>query len=296
MDIRLTGNNIVLTNTTPDKLDSIVEFECSSNFIGKNTVEEHLNLINDPDCLHLTVLHVEDKRLVGHIILNGIQNKNKSLEFRRIFINEKGKGFGRESINLIKKICFNNLNYHRLWLDVHVDNNNAIQLYESENFIKEGTLREAILTENGFKSIYIYSIMEQDYQKEIVAEKFGKFLDQDDFENFKSILTENCIYEIGDQVLITKDSIAGLYEKNMKEGKAKFDELLWGKSKIKKINENQFDVYFSDFLKHKGIEHNYKCKQRITVSHNNLVEKITHMELPGESESLKKFYNQVGLS
>ena len=131
--------------------------------------------------------------------------------------------------------------------------------------------------------------------KENTAKKFGEYLDQDDFENFRTVLAENCNYEIGGQTLTTKDSIAGLYEKNMKEGKVKFDELVWGKSEIKKVSEDQYDVYFSDFLKHKGISHNYKCKQRITINSDNLVERIDHMELPGERESLDAYYSQVGL-
>lgn len=128
-----------------------------------------------------------------------------------------------------------------------------------------------------------------------VAKKFGTYLDEDDFEGFKSILAEECIYEIGDQVLKTNSSIAGLYEKNMKEGKQKFDELRWGKSEVQQVSENEFDVYFSDFLKHKGLEHNYKCKQRIIINSKNLVEKIQHMELAGEREALQEFYKQVGL-
>lgn len=128
-----------------------------------------------------------------------------------------------------------------------------------------------------------------------IAKKFGTFLDQDEYLNFKSILDENCVYEIGDEVLHGKEEIAGLYEKNMQEGKVKFDELLWGESRVEQVNATQFDIYFSDFLKHKGLSHNYKCKQRISLNSNNLVEKIIHMELPGEREALNRFYKQVGL-
>ena len=132
-------------------------------------------------------------------------------------------------------------------------------------------------------------------KKEQTAIKFGTLLDQDDFSNFKLLLKPNCIYEIGDQIYNNRAAIAGLYEKNMKEGKVKFDELVWGKSEIKQVSENEYDVYFSDFLKHQGIEHNYKCKQRITINENHLVEKIVHMELPGEREKLLAFYEKVGL-
>lgn len=167
MEIKLTGTHITLANTSPSELNALVEFEQSSEFIGENSIEEHLNLLNDPDCLHLTVKHIENNRLIGHIILNGVLNKNKSLEFRRIFIYENGKGFGREAIKLSKKICFDKLNFNRLWLDVHVDNVKAKKLYESEKFKREDSLREVLLTENGFKSIDIYSQLAMEYKNEL---------------------------------------------------------------------------------------------------------------------------------
>ncbi len=136
--------------------------------------------------------------------------------------------------------------------------------------------------------------MQQD-TKQTIAIKFGQYLDNDDYENFKSILAPVCIYEIGEEILKDKDAVAGLYEKNMKEGKLKFDELQWGKSRVEQVSDSQFDVYFSDFLKHKGISHNYNCKQRVTVNNENLVCEIVHMELPGEKESLLAYYQKVGL-
>lgn len=42
----------------------------------------------------------------------------------------------------IKKIVFDKLKAHRLWLDVRLKNYRAQQLYQSEGFIKEGVLRE----------------------------------------------------------------------------------------------------------------------------------------------------------
>ncbi len=66
--------------------------------------------------------------MVGFIILSGIENSNLSLEFKRIVIQEKGKGFGRQSLKLIKDYCFNTLKFHRLWLDVFDDNNKAIHI------------------------------------------------------------------------------------------------------------------------------------------------------------------------
>lgn len=163
MDINLKGNAIRLVNTSSYELSNIIQFETISGFIGKNTLEEHQNLLNDPNCLHLTIKHLDTEKPIGHIILSGVHSKNKSLEFRRILISEPGKGYGRDAIALIKQICFEQLNLNRLWLDVHTDNHKAIGLYESENFIKEGTLKSAVRTPDGYKSVHIYAILKREY-------------------------------------------------------------------------------------------------------------------------------------
>ena len=136
--------------------------------------------------------------------------------------------------------------------------------------------------------------MQQD-SKSTIATLFGQYLDQDDFVQFKTILAPDCQYEINGKLLTDNETIAGLYEKNMKEGKLKFDELRWGEAVIKKVTDDQFDVYFSDFLTHQGITHNYHCKQRVTINAAFLVSKIEHIELPGEKEKLTAFYAKVGL-
>lgn len=131
--------------------------------------------------------------------------------------------------------------------------------------------------------------------KKIIAQQFGESLDRDDFGSFKVVLDAACIYKIGDQTLKGPSEISGLYEKNMQEGKLKFDELIWGASKVKEIDESTFEVYFSDILKHKGIVHNYRCKQIIKVNDRFLVAHIQHQELANEQEKLNKFYQKVGL-
>ena len=71
----------------------------------------------------------------------GILRHFQSLEFRRIVITDKGKGYGRESLRLIKKMAFEELSAHRLWLDVKDHNLRARHVYEAEGFMVEGVLR-----------------------------------------------------------------------------------------------------------------------------------------------------------
>lgn len=126
-----------------------------------------------------------------------------------------------------------------------------------------------------------------------IAILFGQYLDDDNFTEFVKILKHNCLYLINDCSYTDRQVISDLYENNMKEGKIKFDKLVWGKSKVKQISNNEFDIHFSDFLMKNGLEHNYNCKQRIIINDNLEVEKIVHMELEGEKEKLQAYYDIV---
>jgi len=165
MNIDLRGDKIRLTNTALSDIDNIIEFENSNRqFVHQYSKDKHIALLKDNDCLHLSIKRLDNDKLVGHMIIFGLCNHNKVLEFRRITINEKGLGFGREAIRLLKQFCFEKLKFHRLWLDVYDDNDKAIKLYESEGFIKEGRLRDNIKTDNGYRSQRIYSMIENEYK------------------------------------------------------------------------------------------------------------------------------------
>lgn len=97
--------------------------------------------------------------MIGHVILAGLKNSNDSIEFRRIVIAMKGRGFGKASIILIKKYCFEILNAHRIWLDVYSDNIRAVGLYKSRGFRTEGLLRDAIKQNGKYRSLKIMSIL-----------------------------------------------------------------------------------------------------------------------------------------
>jgi len=165
MNIKTSGDKIKLVNTVAADIDMIIGFEKQNGqFVHHYSKEKHLALLNDDDCIHLSIRNLDCDSLIGHLILFGQNSKDKVLEFRRITIAEKGKGYGREAIVLIKKFCFEELGFHRLWLDVYDDNQRAIKLYESEGFVKEGVLRENIKTDDGYRSLRIYSMLENEYK------------------------------------------------------------------------------------------------------------------------------------
>ena len=166
MNINLKGDKIRLINSNENDIECIAGFEVSNRqFVNQYSFEKHRALLVDKDCLHLSVRRLDNDILIGHALIFGITDPNKILELRRITIADRGLGFGRETIILLKKMCFESLRFHRLWLDVYDDNVKAIKLYESEGFIMEGILRDSVKSETGYRSQRIYSILENEYRK-----------------------------------------------------------------------------------------------------------------------------------
>lgn len=122
--------------------------------------------LTDPDVCHLVIERLDDQRPVGYIILAGLKNSNQSVEFRRIVVTEKGKGYGKCALRLVKRLAFEHLDAHRLWLDVKDFNARARHIYESEGFIVEGTLRECFKVEDTFESLVVMSMLKREYKRE----------------------------------------------------------------------------------------------------------------------------------
>lgn len=142
----------------------LMENDCeNSQYIQPNTEEEHYGLIKDDNIEHL-LLKSEYNTTLGFAILAGLKDKNRNIEFRRIVIKDKGKGFGRKAVKKLKEYSFGKLGCHRLWLDVLENNERARSLYLSEGFKEDGKLRERILINNNYQSLLIMSILENEYR------------------------------------------------------------------------------------------------------------------------------------
>ena len=119
--------------------------------------------MSDPNIGHFVVESVPGGRPVGHVILVGLENPDFCLELRRIVISKKSCGYGREALRLIKAYTFDTLTFHRLWLDVFINNKRAFKLYKSEGFTVEGLHREAVRYNDGFVDVKVMSILRSEY-------------------------------------------------------------------------------------------------------------------------------------
>ncbi len=159
---------IRLRETTPEDVERVIAIERDEEnrrYVYNWPKERHLESIQSEDERHFMVEDQKNGKVVGYIILSSMTSPHDVIEFDRITIDIKGKGYGRQCVRLIKKLCFETYGCHRLWLDVFDDNPKARKLYESEGFVFEGTLRECKKYEDGYRSMHILSMLSQEYGK-----------------------------------------------------------------------------------------------------------------------------------
>lgn len=167
MLFRLGNTDIGLRHTLVTEVAAIKSLESqpdNSQFVMSYTIERHLQVIESRDEEHLMVWDKAANEMIGYVILGGLSNPHMSLELRRIVIKSKGKGIGRQVVQLIKQYCFEQLHFHRLWLDVYTDNERAVHLYRSLGFVEEGRLRENRKEGDQYRSMFLFSILESEWR------------------------------------------------------------------------------------------------------------------------------------
>lgn len=163
---------ILVRSTKLHDLDFIVRLESkeeNKQYIAVWDREQHKLAIDDTNIAHLIIEDKKWKQPVGFIIISDLNNKNNNIELTRIVINEKGKGYGKQALNWIKKWVFEDLKANRLWLDVKVTNHHAKNIYESAGFSLEGTLRECIKNGTSYESLHVMSILKSEYESKLVT-------------------------------------------------------------------------------------------------------------------------------
>jgi diamine N-acetyltransferase len=124
---------------------------------------QHEAAIRFPDFRHFIIEAGPDLDAAGFVILIGCRSQHHSLELKRMVVQLKGRGCGRAALRVVKKIAFDDLGAHRLWLDVKKRNVAARSLYDSEGFVVEGELRESVKVQGGFESLTVMSMLETEF-------------------------------------------------------------------------------------------------------------------------------------
>lgn len=101
-------------------------------------------------------------RPLGYIILAGLQSPHHSVELVRIAVAAPGQGLGRQLLQEVIGRVFDSHRAHRLWLDVFDDNHRARRAYRTAGFTEEGVIRDAIRSGDGYRSLVLMSLLENE--------------------------------------------------------------------------------------------------------------------------------------
>ena len=70
----------------------------------------------------------------------------------------RGKGFGRQALQMLKVKAFEEFNLHRLWAEVYGFNVASMTLFESCGYEREGILKEHIFAKGQYWDSIIYGL------------------------------------------------------------------------------------------------------------------------------------------
>jgi diamine N-acetyltransferase len=129
---------------------------------------QHEAAIRFPDMRHFIIESLDDgMQAAGFAMLIGCRNPHKSIELKRLVVQHKQRGIGRAAVRMLKKVAFDELGAHRFWLDVKGQNTRAKALYDSEGFVQEGVLREAVKVATlpgGYDNLVVLSLLKTEFE------------------------------------------------------------------------------------------------------------------------------------
>jgi RimJ/RimL family protein N-acetyltransferase len=151
-------------------LDFVITVETDAHnlpFITPWERPQHEGAVRFPDFRHFIIEAGADYVATGFVILQGCRNPHKSIELKRVVLQDKGRGLGRACVRLLKLMAFRDLKAHRFWLDVKTLNTRAFALYQREGFVEEGRLRESVRAGEGYDSLIVMSMLDREYEARV---------------------------------------------------------------------------------------------------------------------------------
>jgi|GEM_PF-931061 len=151
----LNGRQVAIGPVLPEDLSRLFAWgddpqiaRLNQPWLPKNLDREHdfwLNAGGDPRRIFMAVRRTGRAEIAGYVQITAIESIHRSANLGILIgrPEDRGRGLGREAMELTIAFCRDHLNLTRLSLAVHADNAAAIGLYERLGFATEGCLRAA---------------------------------------------------------------------------------------------------------------------------------------------------------
>lgn len=117
------------------------------------------------DRVDFMIISKDTDEFLGEVVLTEIDSINRNANIRiAIGMQQNGKGYGTEAMNLMLRYGFETLNLHRIELGVYAFNPRAIHVYEKIGFQREGIQRDSLYIEGAFHDLIMMSILENEFE------------------------------------------------------------------------------------------------------------------------------------
>ena len=164
MNELIAGERLRLRRATVDDLNYIMKLQSAPEnlkFIVPFSQDYHREIFTCADKLDVIAEEIATGERVGYFMLRELDTP--CAEFTHVIIDKKGVGYGRAALNLLLKWTFETKKFHRIWIDCKDYNSVALHLYESSGFVREGLLREIILTNGVYENLIVLGMLEREY-------------------------------------------------------------------------------------------------------------------------------------
>lgn len=165
--ILIEGQRLRLRVADISDLEYIIALEYKSEnlkFIVPFDENFHTEILKSDNSEKMDVIieEISTNSRAGYFMLQGLNTHE--VEYTHVIIDKKNLGYGRESLNLLLKWTFEIKKFHRAWLDCKDYNNIAIKLYEGAGFIREGLMRDTLLTNGVYENLIVFGMLDREFK------------------------------------------------------------------------------------------------------------------------------------
>lgn len=178
----LVGKNIGLRKIEKNDLALLKEWRNRENYRKHFREYREINdddqlkwydkyVLNDPGTLMFAVVDLKTDEVIGACglcYINWVQrNADLSLYIGKdnIYIDTNKDGFSWDCMNTLFKYAFGELNLHKIWTEIYVFDESKKELFEKFGMNQDGVLRDNYFYDGKFVNSYIYSILQEEFQK-----------------------------------------------------------------------------------------------------------------------------------
>jgi RimJ/RimL family protein N-acetyltransferase len=117
-----------------------------------------------------SIVELKDEKLIGACGLLYINWIIRSADFSFYIGKDESyidnNGYAEDAVNLLLNYGFNNLNLHKIWMELYEFDTSKLDLFKNKfNFKTDGTLRDNCFEDGRYWNSYIISLTENDYRK-----------------------------------------------------------------------------------------------------------------------------------